>query len=193
MFDFLDMERIIPAIQLWRIRERVTISPELRPRPRDWWVRSFDWYFVLDLVPDWEYGPFYYGGGDQFWPQIGNTSDESSESNCFYGLNKPRTVTEFNSLYNPRVTNPEYIYQFTIKVSKETYIHNPLLFIGPVKDGEGFQVNPNSITAKLIQLEILAGNVWRYELLSNREDYSSKPVRYIPFNANYLVGLYIDR
>lgn len=186
LFGILD-RGIIPNIQLLQLREEgVVVSPPLSPRPQDWWVQSFDWYFVLDLVPNWEYGPFYYGGGDQFWPQIGIASDESSEKKCFFGLKKAETDKEFNDLYAPHATNSmQFIYEFKIELSKEIFFHDPLLFIGPVKDGKGFQVNPNRITAKLIQLEILAGNVFRYELLRGRRGaprrYSNEPQRYIPF------------
>ncbi len=182
LFEILREKNLIPRIQLRKMQEAGIMSPPLNPPPQEWWVKSFECYFILDLLPCHKYGPFYRIGdskGDpNFWPQIGIPSDEFSESKCFYGLEKPRDVTEAKRLYAPKETELDYIYEFKIKVPRYVFFHNPLLFIGPVKDGEGFQVNPNAITAKLIQLEILSRNVNRYSKLENNT-YSDEPVPYI--------------
>lgn len=186
LFNILENNNIIPRIQIRQMKEAGIISPPLDPHPQKWWQKSFEFYFVLDLLPCHEYGPFYRIGDRQgdpnFWPQIGIPSDEFSERKCFYGLTKPRNVNEAQKLYAPKESKMDYIYEFTINVPRYVFYHNnPLLFIGPVKDAEGFQVNPNAITAKLIQLEIIAGNVKIYERENN--DYSVESSPYRPFNV----------
>ncbi len=53
----------------------------------------------------------------------------------------------------------EYIHEVTIDCSNYDLIKNAFLFIGPVKGGSGFQMNPNRITANIINSMIIKGDV----------------------------------
>lgn len=59
----------------------------------------------------------------------------------------------------------------------KNFFNEALIFVRPNKIGEGFRINPNGITVKIIQLEILAGNVKRYDKLHN-DYYSTESMRY---------------
>jgi hypothetical protein len=178
LFDILDRDHIIPKIQLQQIRRGVVRNPPLSPCPQQWWKVSFEWYIILHLLPGFEYGPFYRIDDSWFWPQIGIQADESSEKKCFYGLKRPENVEEAIRLYELKGNPMEYVYEFTIKASQNNFFNEALIFMGPVKKGEGFQINPNGITSKIIQLDILAGNVKMYKKLANH-NYSKEPNRYI--------------
>jgi hypothetical protein len=170
LFEIL--KYLIPAIQFEQLQTGVNLNPELTIKPQKWFVDSFEWYFAIDLIPGFNYGPFYQVGGDRFWPQIGIPDDASSEKNCFYGLQKPIDVNEAIILYDLKNTNPMvYVYEFKLNISKENFFQNAQIFIGPVKNGEGFQINPNTITSKIIQLDILANKVCRYRICP-KEKYS---------------------
>ena len=41
------------------------------------------------------------------------------------------------------------------------------IFLGPVKDGDGFQVNPNSVVVELIKGKIVEGEIKRYSQTDN--------------------------
>jgi hypothetical protein len=106
LFSILEEKNIIPSVQLQQIKESGIIFPPLNPPPREWWEKSFECYFALDLLPCHEYGPFYRIGDSKgkpkFWPRMGIPSEEFSESKCFYGLKKPEDTDKVEELYAPK-------------------------------------------------------------------------------------------
>jgi len=158
----------IPEVQILHELEMVPrINAPITPPPRDWFVASFDWYVGLKLVCGAIYGPFYRVDGSSFWPQIGKSYDEYSEKKCFFGLERPKDVADATRLYNmKRDTDTKYIYEIFIEMPKWPLIE-AWIFLGPVKDGNGFQVNPNSVVVELIKGKIVKGEIKRYSQTDN--------------------------
>ncbi len=181
------LKRCIPAFQLDNLKNGILLNPRLSVAPQQWFVDSFEWFFALDLLPGERYGPFYRVDGDEFWPQIGNPDDTFSENKCFYGFRKPSNVKEAKEWFGPKADNAmKYVYQFSITATREDFFYNALMFIGPVRNGAGFQANPNGITAKIIQLEIMNQGVVRYVKLENG-DYFQESKPYI-VNLTKVIG-----
>jgi hypothetical protein len=178
LINILEKNNLIPEIQLHQIKEGVVLNPSLSITPQNWWVESFDWFFALDILPAFNYGPFFHVYDHKFWPQIGTPADIFSEKNCFYGLQKPKDINEAEQLYDLRISNKKtYIYEFFIKLPKVDYINEPLIFIGPVRNGAGFQINPNKIVSKIIQFAIIDKGIKRYRI-DSRGKYSEVPEIY---------------
>jgi hypothetical protein len=173
--DFLEKcEGKIPAIQyIQELKKNPKIDLPISPPPRKWFVESFDWIIGMRLLCGGKYGPFYRADGDIFYPMIGNNSDEYSECKCFFGLEKPKNVDHAKKLYNLQPeTQIKYVYEISIEMP-DSPVMDAWIFIGPVKNGEGFQLNPNSIVVELIKGEILKSNVSRYSVLED-EDFNYK-------------------
>lgn len=164
----------IPEIQILNELEmNPQINKPIKPRPRQWFIDSFDWLIGLKLVYGISYGPFYRVDGDAFWPEIGNESDEYSEKKCFYGLEKPRDVKHARSLYDLQSTDMAYIYEIKFEMPECLLVNGAWIFLGPVKKGKGFQVNPNGIVVELIKNKILKGEIKRYPKKAD-DTYSDK-------------------
>jgi hypothetical protein len=164
--DFLDKcKGKIPEIQFVQELElNPKIDLPISPPPRKWFVESFDWIIGMRLLCGGDYGPFYRIDGDIFWPMIGNQSDEYSENKCFFGLEKPKDTAHAERLYKfQSTTETKYIYEISIQMP-DFPIMDAWVFIGPVKDAEGFQLNPNSIVAEIIKGDILKSKVKRYSV-----------------------------
>jgi hypothetical protein len=181
----------LPKPQLEHIKHHPNFNPPLFPQPQDWWKKSFDWFIAVELMPGVEYGPFYILHGDWFWPQIGTPEVIDSEKNCFFGLEKPDNVDDAKTRYNlsgPNLINPmTYLYEFNFNIDTGFSCCIPLVFIGPVKDGSGFQMNPNSLACSAIRIAIVQPkngqkqkNIGRYRVIDkegkkifdkNREEY----------------------
>jgi len=153
----------IPNVQILHELEMCPrINAPITPTPREWFVASFDWYVGLKLICGASYGPFYRVDGNTFWPQIGNNHDVYSEKKCFFGLERPKDVEEAKRLYNMKEdTDTKYVYEIFIDMPKWPLIE-AWIFLGPVKDGDGFQVNPNSVVVKLIKGKIFKKEIKRY-------------------------------
>jgi hypothetical protein len=162
--EFLNKcEGKIPEVQfIHELELNPKIDLPISPRPRKWFLEAFDWIIGIRLLCGGNYGPFYRIDGDNFWPMIGNQSDEYSESNCFFGLERPKDVSHAKQLYNfqPK-TEQKFVYEVSIEMP-DFPVMDAWVFIGPVKNGEGFQLNPNSIVAELIKKKILKSEVKRY-------------------------------
>lgn len=179
LIEILDKKKIIPFIQLEDLKKGIFINPELSPPPHEWLIKSFEWYFVLELLPEFTYGPFYRIDGNVFWPQIGIPNDIQSEKKCFYCLEKPKNIADAKRLYDLKDSNDmSYVYEFRVKISRDNFFYDPLMFIGPVKNGEGFQANPNSTTVKIIIFTIMDREVVRYRINHNGE-YSETSEKYL--------------
>ena len=150
----------IPKIQLDGLRDNPSINPTIIPTPRDWFIDSFDWYVGLKLIRGKIYGPFYRVDGDFFWPTIGNYYDVYSEEKCFFGLEAPKNNKDAERLYKMRPsTTKKYVYEILIEMPKWPVLDDAYIFLGAVKDAEGFQVNPNG---KLV--ELMRGKIERKEI-----------------------------
>ncbi len=172
----------IPISQLDQLKNGVLLNPELSISPQKWFVESYGWFFPLEILPGVEYGPFYRVNGDEFWPQIGSPDDTYSENKCFYGFRKPPNIRWIKKYLGPKSENTmQYIYQFTIRASREDFFNSPLMFIGPIRNALGFQANPNRTTVRIIQMEIMNNRVVRYPRINDAYDENSEPYN---FNLN---------
>jgi len=134
--------KLIPEIQIRELELNPVFNPELTIEPTGWWKYSFEWYVAIPLIDQGEYGPFYRVDGDHFWPHIGVPGDESSEKKCFFGLEKPKDQEDAKTKYNLRQDTPrDFVY--TIKRFKPVHFQE-MIFIGPVRGGSGYQMNPNA-------------------------------------------------
>ncbi len=167
LMTLLENQLRLPKPQCEHIKHYPDFNPPLDPPPQDWWINAFDWYIAVDLIPGVEYGPFYILHGDWFWPQIGNPRIIDSEKKCFFGLERPDNVGDAINKYSPHETtreNMKYLYTFKFKVDNCYLCCKPLMFLGPVKDGKGFQMNPNAVTCTAIRMAIVQKEVWRYKV-----------------------------
>ena len=163
----------IPEIQiLHELEINPLLNKPITPTPTKWFIDSFDWIIGLKLVCGASYGPFYRVDGDTFWPVIGNESDEYSEKKCFFGLEKPRDVDHAKSLYDLQSTDMSYVYEINFEMPDWPLI-DAWIFLGAVKKGNGFQVNPNRVVVELIKGKILKGEIKRYTKIKN-DKYSNK-------------------
>lgn len=172
--DFINrLDRIIPKAQLGKIESNPIINPTIIPTPRDWFIDSFDWYIGLKLIRGGKYGPFYRIDGDYFWPTIGNYYDIYSESKCFFGIEKPEKHQDAERLYKLQPTTPkDFIYEILIEMPEWPIIDDAYLFIGAVKGGEGFQVNPNGKVVEMLRVNIENNKLKRFSSSSGIYDYS---------------------
>ena len=169
----------IPDVQLLGLEENPRINPRIDPNPRDWFIDSFDWYVGLKLLKGEKYGPFYRVDGDYFWPTIGNLVDEYSESKCFYGLEKPTSTSDVQRLYNlKQETSKKFVYEIMIEMPNWPIIDDAYLFLGAVKNGEGFQINPNGRVVELLRKDIENNKLKRYASVESIFDYD-KQERYV--------------
>ena len=166
-FRFTELIRLLkeigcPKPQLEFIKHDPVFNPLLAPKPQDWWKASFDWFIAIELIPGNRYGPFYVMHGEWFWPQIGEPEILYSEKKCFLGLEKVKTKDEAKKKYNLHSSNPmNYLYKIDFSIDEHLLCCTPWIFVGPVKDGTGFQMNPNRITCVAIRKAIAKGDVWR--------------------------------
>ncbi len=169
----------IPKIQiLHELEMNPQINRPITPTPRKWFIDSFDWVIGLKLVCSASYGPFYRVDGDSFWPVIGNESDVHSEKKCFFGLEKPKDVDDAQNLYDLQSTDMAYVYEIKFEMP-EWPVMEAWIFLGPVKKGKGFQVNPNSVVVELIKGKIFKGEINRYPKLDNgKYSVESEPFYY---------------
>lgn len=162
---------IIPVVQIDELEHNPIFNPTLSIEPQDWWIESFDWYVAVEIISGGRYGPFYRIDGEHFWPQIGKPSNRFSEKKCFFGLEKPINDKDAKKKYKlQKDTQMEYTYEFTIECSNLSPSESAFIFIGPVKDGTGYQMNPNTITANIIKSMIINGNVHKEKLPKNKKD-----------------------
>lgn len=161
---FLDLVgECIPSVQVKELELHPDLSPPLMPPPLSWWINSFEWYVAVPLIVGGNYGPFYRIDGEHFWPQIGDPQVSNSEAKCFYGLEKPRDRVHAEKLYGLKPeTSRSHIHAFMLEPTHS----GGFLFIGPVKDRDGFQAGPNSTVVDLIRAEIVRNRVKRFELKS---------------------------
>ncbi|RZB33604.1 MAG: hypothetical protein SRB2_03870 [Desulfobacteraceae bacterium Eth-SRB2] len=163
----------IPDIQLKGLQEKPRINPKIDPNPRDWFIDSFEWYVGVKLLRGRKYGPFYRIDGDYFWPTIGNLVDEYSESKCFFGLEKPTTYQDAERLYKLQLsTLTSFVYDINVEMPEWPIIDDAYLFIGAVKGGEGFQVNPNGRVVQMLRTDIENNKLKRYSSSKSIYDYS---------------------
>jgi hypothetical protein len=169
----------IPDIQLHGLEENPKMNPTIIPEPRDWFLDSFDWYVGLKLLRGKIYGPFYRVEGDYFWPTIGNLYDVYSESQCFFGMERPTGIAHAQSLYNLRPDTPkDFVYEIILEMPQWPIIDDSYIFLGAVKNAVGFQVNPNGRVVKLLRDNIKKNRVKRFALDVNKKyDYAS-PISY---------------
>ncbi len=164
---------IIPAIQIWELEYLPKINPKLESPPREWFLDAFDWMVAVQLIGGGTYGPFYRVDGDYFWPQIGNIYEEYSERKCFFGLERPINIDDVLKKYNIREeTKRSHIYEISINLDMSPIIHNANIFLGKVKGGEGYQMNPNRIVVEIIKTNIIRKNVKKYALKGVEFDYN---------------------
>jgi len=180
LMDLLEKEIGFPKPQCDHIKHYPDFNPPLEPHPQDWWRDSFDWYIAIDLIPCVEYGPFYILQGDWFWPQIGNPRIIDSEKKCFFGLEKPEHIKDAREKYNPRestLKEAKFLYKFTFNIDNCCLCCMPLMFIGPVKGGTGFQMNPNRVTCTAIRTAILHRKIQRCKVEGEKftEDWENYP------------------
>lgn len=141
----------------------VPLNPELNPPPQKWWVESFDYYQVFPLAEEKTYGPFFRIGGESFEPIIGVSTDEFSESQCFYSLTLPKDSEEARRILKLFPSNPaKFAFKFFITVPR--ICNNAQLYIGPIRGGEAFQVGINGTVEQIIREEIRQGKIYRYKL-----------------------------
>jgi hypothetical protein len=160
-----------PKPQCNHIKYYPDLNPPLDPQPQNWWRDSFDWYISVDLIPGVEYGPFYILHGDWFWPQIGNPRAIDSEKKCFFQFEESRNIAHAKELYNPlesTLKNAKFLYKFTFNVNNYCFYYRPLMFIGPVKGGTGYQMNPNRATCTAIRIAIVQEKVFRCAVIDER-------------------------
>jgi len=171
---------IIPKIQLKGLEESPAINPTITPTPRDWFIETFDWYVGLKLIRGETYGPFYRVDGDFFWPTIGNYYDIYSEEKCFFGLEAPKDNNDVERLYKIQpATDKKYVYEILVKMPRWPVIDDAYIFIGAVKNGDGFQVNPNGRVVELIRKKILNNEINRFfKTRDGKFDYSNS-IQYI--------------
>jgi hypothetical protein len=148
-----------PKPQCEHIKHFPDINPALFPTPLDWWKTSYDWFIAIELIPGAEYGPFYILHGDWFWPQIGTAEIVDSEKKCFFGLQKPESVKDaqekYNLSINPIINPMTHLYELKFVINASFLCCLPQVFIGPVKGGTGFQMNPNSLACSAIRMAII--------------------------------------
>ncbi len=162
----------IPDIQLEGLENNPNINQTIIPTPRDWFIDSFDWYVGLKLIRGEVYGPFYRIDGDCFWPTIGNNYDIYSESKCFFGLEKPKTYKDAERLYKLQPdTSKDFVYEVRVEMPKWPVIDDAHLFIGAVKGGEGFQVNPNGKVVEMLRKDIENNMLKRFSSTDSKYDY----------------------
>jgi len=168
----------IPEIQIKGLEDNPIINPTITPTPRDWFIDSFDWYVGLKLIRGKTYGPFYRVDGDYFWPTIGNLYNVYSESKCFFGLKPPKNIHDVERLYKiMNNTKRDYVYEVIIEMPKWPIIDDAYIFLGAVKSGEGFQVNPNGRVVELLRDKIENNKIKRISLVDNNKyDYEKHDV-----------------
>lgn len=160
----------IPEIQVKGLEDNPRIDPTIIPTPRDWFVDSFDWYVSLKLIRGERYGPFYRVDGDYFWPTIGNLYDVYSESKCFFGFTPPKNINDVERLYKiMENTKRDYVYEVIIEMPKWPIIDDAYLFLGAIRNGEGFQVNPNRRVVEILRGNIENNRLKRYSLVDNNK------------------------
>ena len=156
LIELLKRGPLIPEFQITELELNPIFNPQLNIEPQDWWKESFDWFVAIPIVQNGKYGPFYRCGDEHFWPIIGSPSIVDSEKECFFGLEKPKNKDHAKRLYNPmNNTLLGWVHKFTI----ETGYQGAMLFIGPVRRGEGYQVNPNSVTVAVVRTLIVQKKV----------------------------------
>lgn len=154
-----------PKPQCEHIKHFPNFNPALFPTPQDWWKTSYDWFIAIDLIPGVKYGPFYILQGDWFWPQIGTSEIIDSEKKCFFGLEKPESVEDAKKKYNlsenPIINPMTHLYELIFEINPSFSCCLPQVFVGPVKGGTGFQMNPNSVACTVIRIAIIQKKVKR--------------------------------
>lgn len=189
LINLLEEKIGLPKPQCDHIKYYPDFNPPLDPQPQDWWRNAFDWYIAVDLIPGVEYGPFYILHDDWFWPQIGNPRVIDSEKKCFFGLEKPKTIKDAREKYNLRestIKNARFLYEFKFKVENCCLCCIPFMFVGPVKDGTGFQMNPNRVTCTAIRKAILQKRVLRYRVIKG--GFSGEGIVYSPWEHILSLG-----
>ena len=66
----------------------------------------------------------------------------------------------------------DYVYEISFEMPEWPVI-DAWIFLGAVKKGNGFQVNPNSVVVELIKGKILKGEIKRYPKIEG-DKYSDK-------------------
>ncbi len=175
----------MPPVQVQGLEKNPKINPTIIPEPRDWFIESFDWIVGLKLLRGETYGPFYRVDGDYFWPTIGNLYDKYSETACFFGMQKPKDIDEVKSLYNiMKSTKTDYIYEIIIEMPKWPIIDDAYIFLGAVKNGGGFQVNPNGRVVELLREKIINNKIDRFVCIDNKYNYDKQdPYEFIKEEA----------
>lgn len=149
------------------------LNPPLIPPAHDWFYQSFDWYVGLRLVAGARYGPFYKVDGEHFWPTIGTPTELYSETDCFFGLERPASPQEAEQLYQIKGETPRTrVYEFVIDVGASPVRLDAFIWVGLVKGGTGYQANPNSVTVEIIRSSIVRGEVKSYRLDGNAYNYA---------------------
>ena len=137
----------------------VFVNPLINPPPQKWWVDSFAYYFAFPLEAGKKYGPLFRIGGKEFLPIIGNAHDQYSETQCFYGLTRPKDLEEARAIYDLHKSNPcEYVHKFYLQIPD--HCTDAQLFIGPAKNGNAMQVGINGRVVEIIRDTIDAGKVY---------------------------------
>jgi hypothetical protein len=169
----------LPQPQCEHIKRHPIINPNLDPLPQNWWTDSFEWFIAIELIPGVQYGAFYILHDDWFWPQIGDQELIFSEKKCFFGLEIVKNIHEAEKKYKIHRSNfMKYLYEFKFDIDCSISCNTPLIFIGPVKDGTGYQMNPNRLSSKAIKIAIAKNEVRRFKVNKKGEIMLTRPEVY---------------
>ncbi len=70
-----------------------------------------------------------------------------------------------------------YVYEISIEMPEWPIVDDAYIFLGAVKDGKGFQINPNGRVVELLRERILNNKIKRFTTGSNgRYDYDKEEV-----------------